>query len=95
MLLWTRLEFRPDNATSVPEDPGVYALVLEHNVARDLPAAFPMYSGMSDARPSEIDTANTRDKPSGASAAAPSGRHCVALCGLVAAHCVPVSCIKT
>jgi hypothetical protein len=45
---WARLEFNPSNAASVPDEPGVYAFVLEHHVAKDLPAAFPMYVGMSE-----------------------------------------------
>lgn len=48
-LHWTRIAFAPANATLVPDHPGVYAFVLEHHVAKDLPASFPMYIGMSAA----------------------------------------------
>lgn len=47
-LSWTRVDFKTDNAPSVPPAPGIYAFVLEHHVAKDLPAAFPMYVGKSD-----------------------------------------------
>lgn len=46
-LNWTPVPFASDNATRVPEVPGVYAFVLEHRVGRDMPASFPMYVGMS------------------------------------------------
>lgn len=47
-LSWTRLDFKSDNAASVPRSAGVFAFVLEHHVAKTLPAAFPMYVGMSE-----------------------------------------------
>ncbi len=47
-LTWTRLEFLATSPLrQVPAAPGVYAFVLEHRVAMDLKAAFPMYVGMS------------------------------------------------
>lgn len=44
-LNWTRVEFKSDNATLVPERPGVYAFVVQHHVGKDLPGSFPMYVG--------------------------------------------------
>lgn len=44
-LQWTRVQFQAGNASLIPERPGVYAFVLEHQVALDLPGAFPMYFG--------------------------------------------------